>query len=286
MAIKLNKNWVLLGAAVALGLGAMVLSNSLIHNRIAQLEEEAKRGHQTVEVVVARRDLERGDTLTADVVAVRQVPKEFVHHTAVRPNQFELFERQRLAVPLKRGETLLEAHTEGKGTSVFSATLKKGLRALTFEVDAVNSISGMLRPGDRIDLIYSARQTNGAGQAEQDVAVPLLSDVVVLATGQSLTKQDEHDGKERTFSTVTLELSPLDANRIILAKTAGRLTAVLRNPDDRVGNATGMLGVASLLGGARQAAFAQGRTVEFIIGGGGAPGSVVNVSAPPTTTKQ
>ncbi|WP_374430278.1 Flp pilus assembly protein CpaB [Ideonella dechloratans] len=262
---KLNTNWLLLGVAIALGGGAVYLSNTLIRDKMAQLEADAKRGQQTVEVVVAKRDLAPGDTISSDVMAVRQVPREYVPETAVLPDGFGSVERQRLAAPIRRGEMLLTLHTEGNGTLVFSSTLKKGLRALTFEVDAVNSISGMLRPGDFIDLIYSAK---GPLSGDGDVTVPLLSQVQVLATDQSVTKHDDGTGTERSFTTVTLQVSPLDADRIIAAKAAGQLTAVLRHPDDGQPNTTRPMTAAGLLSGV--AAAPTGHTIEYIAGGSSA----------------
>ncbi|HEX5684666.1 MAG TPA: Flp pilus assembly protein CpaB [Ideonella sp.] len=264
---KINTNWLLLGVAIALGIGAVVLSNHVIQRRMAQLEEEANSGKQTVSVVVAKRDMQRGESISGETMAVREVPAEFVHADAIRPEQFASMERQRLAVPIKRGDVLLPVHSEGNGGQVFSATLKKGLRALTFEVDAVNSISGMLRPGDRIDLIYSARPVNASSE-DADVTAPLLSNVAILATDQSLTKRDDESGQERSFSTITLEVSPYDANRIIVAKESGRLTAVLRHPEDEAPNGTRALTAANL------ASHGDGRanlgpTIEYIVGGGG-----------------
>jgi pilus assembly protein CpaB len=261
--LPINPNWLLLGAAVALGLGAAHFSNRLLERRMAELEEASQRTRETVEVVVANRDLERGEPLSGEALAVRAVPKEFVHAAAVRPAQFESFERQRLAAPLKRGEVLLDVHAEGNGTNVFSALLKKGSRALTFEVDAVNSISGMLRPGDRIDLLLS---TPG-GANGTDFTAPLLSNVTVLATDQRVSKRTDENGREQPFSTITLEVSPLDAARITVAKSSGHLTAVLRHPDDEVPNKVKSLSAAQLLGG--PAGRVDGRIVEYIVGGGG-----------------
>jgi pilus assembly protein CpaB len=258
---RINKNWLLLGLAVLLGIGAMILSNSVIQRRMGELEADSKRGQDMVRVVVANRDLEKGDTVTADDLAVRPVPREWVHSTAVKPGEIDQYEMQRLSTPIRRGEVLLQSHLEGKGSNVFSANLKKGWRALTFEVDTVNSISGMMRPGDHIDLIYTGK----AGNQTEDQTLPLLSDVTVLATGQTVTKTDDATGKERTFSTITLQVSPLDADRVIVAKVGGRVTAVLRHPDDVARNSTRPLVAASLLGGVDGNA----TTVQYIIGGGG-----------------
>ncbi len=258
---RINKNWLLLGLATLLGIGAMILSNALIKRRLGEIEADAKRGEEMVRVVVANRDLDKGEAIRSDDLAVRPVPREWVHSTAVKPEAIDQYEMQRLSTPLKRGEVLLQSHMEGKGSSVFSANLKKGWRALTFEVDTVNSISGLLRPGDRIDLIFTGKSPN---QTEEQT-LPLLSGVTVLATGQTVTKTDDKSGQERTFSTVTLEVSPLDADRVIVAKAGGRVTAVLRHPDDVEANGTRPLVTANLLG-----AMGNGEsTVEYIIGGGG-----------------
>ena len=260
---KINKNWLLLAAAIALGGGAVYLSNSLIRGRIAQLEADSKKGQETVSVVVAKRDLAVGEAISAADMATRDVPKQFVHHTAITPDKFSEMERERLAIPIKRGETLLSGHTEGKGANVFSARVRPGARALTVEVDAVSSISGMLRPGDRIDLIYSGK----AFDSREELTLPLLSNVTVLATVQMLSKRNEHDTNrgDRSFSTMTIEVSPEDADRVIVAKSEGKLTAVLRHPDDRDPNRTKVYNADMLLAGAN----ASTSVIEYLVGGGG-----------------
>jgi pilus assembly protein CpaB len=271
---NVNKNLLLIVLALAVGGGAIYLSNKVIRDKISQIEEESKRGKKLVKIVVPTKDLEKGDALSAQVVAVREVPQEFVSHLSITPDKFDEVENQRLATSIKRGEALLEMHTEGQGSRVFSAGLRKGTRALTFEVDEVNSISGMLRPGDRIDLVLTAKTTGSTSGV--DVTFPMLSDVIVLATGQTVTKQDPKDGRERSFSTITLELRPEDAHRIIVAKSSGRLTAVLRNPDDRARNTTQPLTINDVVAGNGQGGV--GRTVEYLVGGGGGPAPVATLA--------
>ncbi len=282
---NINSNWLLLGLAIALGGGAAYLGGTALQNRMNELDEQARAGLTLVPVVVAKQDLQRGEAITATAFAVRKVPKEYLNADAVRPADFEGFIAQRLIVGLKRGDILLPVHTEGNGNKVFSSTLGVGKRALTFEVDTVNSVSGMLRPGDRIDLIYTAR---GAG--ESDITQPLLSNLEVLATDQVQTRRDEQTGKERTFSTITMELTPQDAQKVIVARQAGRLTALLRHPDDKAANATGRMDPSSLLG-AIQHGPAAARGIEYLVGGGGeladiktqASRAAVNPQALPTS---
>jgi pilus assembly protein CpaB len=265
---RINQNWLLLLVALLLGGGAAFLGNRMVQRHMQALDEEAKRANQPIPVVVAKRDLLPGDTLTGDNFAVRQVPREFVNADALTPDAFGQLEHQRLAIGMKRGDMLLPAHAEGAGATVFSATLKNGRRAMTFEVDTVNSVSGMLRPGDRIDLMLSQRATSGS---QEEVTRTLLSNMVVLATDQNLKRRDEQTGQERSFSTVTLDLSPQDAQRLIVAKQSGRLTALLRHPDDQAPNPTRAMTADALFGAKRADGGAMGERlqVEYIVGGGG-----------------
>jgi pilus assembly protein CpaB len=275
--LQLNKNFLFIIIALVLGGGAVYLSNKVIRDRMNLLEEEAKRGKKMVKIVVPTKDLERGDVITPDAMAMRDVPQDFVSHLAVKPEQFDDLINQRLSSPIKRGEALTQMHTEGAGARLFSATLRKGLRALTFEVDQVNSISGMLRPGDRIDLVLTAKPANNVTGPE--ITFPMLLDVPVLATGQVVSKRDPRDGSTKDFSTITLEATPDDAQKIISAKNSSgsKLTAVLRNSDDKQRFMASPITINDVIAGRSDTGLK--RTVEFIIGGGGQPTPVTLVAA-------
>jgi len=275
---KINANWLLLGVALALGGAAAYLGNQMLEKRMQAIDEEAKRGREPITVVVAKRDLSPGDPIIGDSFALRQVPREYANADVVGPKAFAALEHQRLAVAMKRGDMLLPVHADGQGAMVFSATLKNGRRAMTFEVDTVNAISGMLRPGDRIDLVFTAKDS---GANAPEVTRTLLSNLVVLATDQTLVRRDEQTGKDRSFTTITLDLDPREAQRIIVAKQSGRLTALLRHPDDTAPNPTTALTLAGLFGGGPPPGVARARQIEYIVGGsGGGTASVQRQFAP------
>jgi len=197
---------------------------------MAALDESERAAHQMVNLVVPKRDLPRGTLIQNDraVWAVREVPAEYASANAVDPQHFGHLVGGKLSAPLHAGEPLLTVYVETTA-AVFSSTLEDGHRALTTEVDEVNSISGMLRPSDHIDLMVTAHGSGNGSQTETTFA--LLSNVAVLATGQVTHKGDDGN-TQRTYTTITLSVSPEDAERIVVAKNSGRLTAVLRNPDD------------------------------------------------------
>jgi pilus assembly protein CpaB len=265
----------MLAGAIVLGGAAIALTRGVIDSRVARVEHALREGQVQVRVVVARRDLARGEPVNGTNFAVREIPTDYAHASAVRPEAFDRVERQRLGSALRRGEALLEEHLDGGAGAVFSALLKPGRRALTVEVDDRNSIAGLLRPGDRIDLLVSVRAAaddpGAAAASRQDVTYPLLAGVEVLATGQTVRRSDA--GSERSYSNVTLDLAPAEAMRVIVARAAGTLSAVLRHPDDALPDTTVPLALDEALGRPRHPA-ARSSGVDLLIGhgsGGEAP---------------
>ena len=116
--------------------------------------------------------------------------------------------------------------------------IQPGLRAVSIAVSGANSVSGMVEPNDRVDVLgtYSFPSKTSAGEMET-VTLTLLQDVTVLATGQNLAKQEfmrnRNAMRSTSYSTVTLEVKPREAEFLVFAQQAqGRLTLVLRNSAD------------------------------------------------------
>jgi len=231
---SLNRNWLMLGGALALGLVATVLVYKLLQDRLAAIDAANQNAHRMVAVVVAKGPVPAGTAVAKELFALRQIPAEYVTPTSIVPEQFGNILGQKLAIPLQSGEVLTAAKVE-QPNPAFSTTLANGNRALTTEVDEINSISGMLRPTDRIDLMVTAR---GTGTNAAEVTFPLITNVEVLATGQVTRPAQDADGdtREHMYNTITLSVSPEDAQRIVVAKNSGKLNAVLRNPEDANAN--------------------------------------------------
>lgn len=221
-----RRNWIVLGVALVLGAAAAFLSLSYLNKQKAALAARANQTTEMVAVLVAKRPLSRGDALTGQTVAVRDVPKEYAHSLALKPGDFEAVDGQLLAYPLRPGEQVLSAAIVG-GANAFSTRVEPGRRAVTLPVDEISSISGLVEPGDLIDLMLTLPNTG-----KRVAPIPILDGVEVMATGQR-QMNDPRTGETRRYSTVTLNTTPDQARNVIAAREMGKLTALLRNRKDR-----------------------------------------------------
>ncbi|MES2259665.1 MAG: Flp pilus assembly protein CpaB [Pseudomonadota bacterium] len=228
---KINKTWIVLGAALVIGVIAAFSARSFLSTQMAEMEARGKG--QTVDVLVAKMELNKGSVLSSANLAVRPVPIEYAHSTALKPEEFTRIDGQVIGYKVNKGEMIFWSLMESKKVPTFSARLGAGQRAITVAVDEINSISGMLEPGDIIDLMFTADKEG------KKTVIPLLQSIQVMATGQR-SVDDPKTGERTSFATVTLNTTPLQAKNVIIARESGKLTALLRNPEDKqpIGNKT------------------------------------------------
>ncbi len=261
MAYKINKNWIVLIAALGVGALAAIGAKNYLSNQMAEIEAREKN-KAMVQLVVAKADMEKGSVISPENVAVRKVPKEWAHSGAITPEQFGRAEGSVLAYPASAGEPVIWSQLEGQRMPTFSARLAQGRRAVTVPVDEISSLSGMVEPGDLIDMVVSVKKDN------RNFTFTLLQSVTVLATGTKASQDDnDPDGRGRQFTTITLDTTPEDAKRVIAAREVGRVTALLRAPNDASSvsrDRSDALALLGLSGGTSST----GSSVPVIYGGG------------------
>ena len=237
-----RKNWIVLAVALTLGGLAAYAASNYLAERMAEIDARAT-DMDMVQVVVAKTSLPAGTSITPHTVAVREIPRPWAHSGAITPDQFSRAESLVLAYPAAVGEAVLWAQLEGRRAPTFSARLQSGQRAVTVPVDEISSLSGMVEPGDRIDIVVSARNET------RNFTFTLLQSIPVLATG-SRVDADTRDaqGQPLSYTTITLDTSPEDAKRIIAAREIGRVTALLRAPGDITPVSTAITDGRKLLG--------------------------------------
>lgn len=216
--------------ALLAGGAASFAAHQYLQARVAEIDARGRSGAKA-SILVAKTDLSAGALLNADTVAIREMPQEWVQSNALRPIDFDRVANQRLTVALKSGEPVLSTLVAQVDKGALSSRVPAGRRAITVPVDEVNALSGMLEPGDYIDVILSVTQRG------RRLTYPLLQRVRVIATGRqqidSGATQDEPPTQTaRAFTTVTLDTTPQAAQQLIAARQLGTITALLRHPDD------------------------------------------------------
>jgi len=199
---------------------------NLFESQVNYYKSQLDKTEPMKAVVVPVKKLLRGHVVTADDLSLREIPEQYVDSNSVVEADYDIALGQRIDFDIDAGRPLLWAHLEGGLTPTFSGQLKEGLRALTVRVDEINSISGFLQPEDKVDLLLSHDKT---GRRE---IFPLIERLNVIATGEQTLVDKNGNNPTRKFSTITVQVSPNDAQRITLAQSIGQITAVLRNPDD------------------------------------------------------
>ena len=125
-----------------------------------------------------------------------------------------------------------------------------GHRAITVGVNEVAGVAGFLSPNNRVDVVLTT-QIPGSSPVE-NISKIVLQNVPILATGQIATEQK--DGKPVVVPTVTLDLTPEDAEKLILASSKGSLQMLLRNVVDTAPAETKGATIIRVLGGVERSA--------------------------------
>ncbi|MEI2417540.1 Flp pilus assembly protein CpaB [Orrella sp. JC864] len=216
------RQWLWLGLAAAAGLLAAWSAARHIQAKVQDLESQARV--PTVFALVADDDLPQGTRLHAALLALREFPQQWVSADALPDEALDLLEGKTLAHAVRRGEPILPAHLAEPRPQALSARLAPGRRAVSVAVADLNLQPGLLAPDDKLDL-YVSFQSEGA-----NVTAPLLLGARVIAVGgwQDLPGMQAQSGSD----TVTFDLEPADAVKLLTARDTAALTALLRHPDD------------------------------------------------------
>ncbi|MGA9525682.1 MAG: Flp pilus assembly protein CpaB [Myxococcaceae bacterium] len=213
---------------VALALG--LLAGIVAYSAIKKQESDLKKRWDTVAVVVADKDIPEGTTLTIDMYTQRPIPVQFVTSSVVVPERARYIENQKILVPVQRGDPLLWSHFETTKVERLSTRVQKKARAVTISADQNASVGGWVRPNDHVDVIGTFRDP----QSNEQVAVTLLQNVIVLATGNitGTTNVNLIPESKRDYNNVSLLVLPEEAEILTLAAELGTLRLSLRHEDD------------------------------------------------------
>ena len=136
--------------------------------------------------------------------------------------------------PITAGQPVTRGSLVGPQDRGFlAAALSAGMRAITVPVNVSTGVAGFVFPGDHVDLVLTQQVEGGGDGPALKVSETIIRNIRVLATDQRTTDKDK-DGKTqvKTFSNVTLEVTPRIAEKIAVAQSLGTLSLSLRSIAD------------------------------------------------------
>jgi pilus assembly protein CpaB len=188
----------------------------------------------TVPVLVAAVDMPRGGNITPEQVKVRDLPKEAVPAGAL--TKTEEAENRAVNIPIMKDEPVLDTKLSPKGAGRgMAALVPTGMRAYTIQTPNVaQGVAGFILPGNKVDVLLSVTDglVFGPGQTVSGTTTMLLQNVEILAVDQKIDAPAENKVSDKDLRSVTLLVTPQQANLLTLGQNKGQLYLALRNLND------------------------------------------------------
>jgi pilus assembly protein CpaB len=187
----------------------------------------------SAQLVVAEVDIAPGTALDGRVLRVAAWPRDIIPPRAV--SSVKELEGRVAQTPIAKGEPILISKLAPEGTAAgLGGLLSPNSLAITVKTDEVSGVAGFINPGDRVDVIV---EMPGAGDSREHFSKIILQNLKVLSKGQAWDQAA--DKKPQVVPTVTLEVSPEQAEMLNLASFQGRIRLALRNQMNKAQFATG-----------------------------------------------
>ncbi len=202
--------------------------------------------------------LAKGDKLKEEMVQTQALPESMSELSQIAIKDTSASRAwvtgRTLTKDVPAGSFLMHEHFSDLPEERFSASIEKGMRAITLPVSAATAVAYFVQPGSRVDIIGTfeadpttmdvAQGAQGAQVLAGSFPAPsaittvstqtLLQNIPILAVGRATSRNTYQALSERGFSTITVAVSPTDAEILVFAMqhAIGSLTLTLRNPGD------------------------------------------------------
>lgn len=216
------KSLALLVVALGCGLVASIGITQVIAKR-----DTAASTEDTQAIFVAVEDVPYGKPITPELVRLEQWPKDRVPGGALC--RIEDVEGRRARTTLYAGEPIRENKLLAKGASQgYTPLIPKGFRVVRVKVNNVSS--GLILPGDCVDVLVHLRRNPGYGISETATRT-ILQDVTVFAV-DNVVETEGLEEKAIPAQTVSLVVTPEHAELVMLAEELGNIRLIMRNTED------------------------------------------------------
>ena len=188
-----------------------------------------KQMDQRGKVVVAIKDVPEGELIASANLEEQQLPLGKIPEDAITSASLVAGRVSKYGITAGQIVSQRDLASQTAVTS-FENKLKEGTRAITFAVDNNSGVAGFISPDSHIDILSMV------GSGAETKAAPILSDVRVVAVGQLYQKNP--GGAATPASSLTVSVTPVEAQKLVKAISASKIYVSLRNGSDHTPVAT------------------------------------------------
>lgn len=178
-------------------------------------------------ILVATKEIDIREPFTAENVEQITFPKDRIPLGAME--SFEKVDGKFARTRLYPGEPVLAAKVMNDSDESGSLKVPKGYRVVAVKVDAESSVSSLIQPGDRVDVVAVLKKTS---ETQYAFAKTILKAVRVFAVNRDMTRDAEAGVEAKEAQTVSLLVAPEQAEKLAMANELGRLQLALRGAED------------------------------------------------------
>lgn len=194
------------------------------------------------DVVVATKALDIGSTVRAEDLKLQKVPTSAFPKGAFSKVE-DVVDRPVMSSILIE-EPVVDGRLAQRGSGAgLAPMIPVGMRAVTVRVNDVVGVAGFVLPGMRVDVLI----TGDPPGTSQRITRTVLQNILVLSAGKTI--QSDATGKPVDAPSVTVLVSPAQAEVLTLAGNTGRIQLVLRNGGDQNIEKTAGTNLTFLYGG-------------------------------------
>lgn len=182
-------------------------------------------------VVVATLEIPLGERITAEQLTLASIPNASAPEGVFRRMDDVVGRVAITPIGVRETITNMKLAPAGIGGGL-SATIPEGYRAMTVKVDYVVGVSGFIMPGSFVDIVVLITPPSQAGAMNGPISTIVGQNIKVLASGARI-ESSENQRQPSELKAVTLQVTPEQAEKLILAANKGKLQLVARNYSDQ-----------------------------------------------------
>lgn len=212
---------------------------------LSSKETALNKAYETANVIVARTDLPARTVVTDDLVEAIPVPRRFMQQDAFEvrtPSDIKMVSNLVTVVRIPRGNQLTQSTLVSLSPEAgLSVKVPPGERGTVLSVES--GLIGLIKPGDRIDIMVTFEAVMLDGRKEK-VTATILQNILVLGVGgdlgQAMSAKDS-DAKKKAQKSVqsfgdksalSLSMSPVEAQFLALSEKQGDISVIVRGMGD------------------------------------------------------